>query len=168
MKPALDRQSSSLEVSNSEVSNQKQAKENSSSYALTQAQLNYAKEASLQIDKGDRVWEQGNLDEAIACYRQAIKLAPRLVEAHHKIALALKQQGNLEESSKYYRQAIALNIPPEESAQLASDSDPDVGAALKSRTQVPTTRLANGYSPVQKSEVKTHYSLLITYYSLLF
>jgi tetratricopeptide (TPR) repeat protein/GT2 family glycosyltransferase len=152
MKPALDRQSSSLEVSNSEVSNQKQAKENSSSYALTQAQLNYAKEASLQIDKGDRVWEQGNLDEAIACYRQAIKLAPRLVEAHHKIALALKQQGNLEESSKYYRQAIALNIPPEESAQLASDSDPDVGAALKSRTQVPTTRLANGYSPSQDSE----------------
>jgi len=49
------------------------------------------------------------LEEAIACYRQAIKLDPKLAPAHSNLGNVLFHQGKLEEAIACYRQAIKLD-----------------------------------------------------------
>ena len=50
--------------------------------------------------------EQGRLDEAIAAFRQAIRLKPDLAEAHSGLGDALAAQGKLDEAISACRQAI--------------------------------------------------------------
>ncbi len=58
------------------------------------------------IEIGDRYWQQENIAEAIAYYRQAVQIDPKCLKACQKLATALKQQGNLEEAAGYLHQAI--------------------------------------------------------------
>ena len=58
---------------------------------------------------GNALHHQGQLDEAIACYRQAIELDPKLAVAHNNLGVALKQQGRLDEAIAEGRQAIELD-----------------------------------------------------------
>lgn len=51
---------------------------------------------------------QGNIHEAIGCYRRAIKLKPDVVEAHYFLANALREIGSMNEAAASYRQAIKL------------------------------------------------------------
>jgi predicted TPR repeat methyltransferase len=46
------------------------------------------------------------LDEAVACYRQALVLKPDFTEAHYNLGTALKDQGKLDEAVACYRQAL--------------------------------------------------------------
>ena len=48
------------------------------------------------------------LDDAIACFRRAIKLAPNHVEAHNNLANALREQGKVSEAIASWRRAVAL------------------------------------------------------------
>jgi serine/threonine-protein kinase len=51
---------------------------------------------------------KGNLDEAIAEYRKAIRLQPDYAEAHFNLGNALRDKGKLNEAIEHYRQAICL------------------------------------------------------------
>ena len=51
---------------------------------------------------GAAVAEQGNLDEAVACYRRAMELKPDHVDAHLNHALALLLMGRFDEAWPEY------------------------------------------------------------------
>ena len=52
--------------------------------------------------------DQGKLEEAIASYRQAVRLKPDYAEAYNNLGNALKDQGKLEEAIASYQQALRL------------------------------------------------------------
>ncbi len=123
LKSPLDRPSSSEVSNNEQLVIQPKPTENQDDPALVKVPLNPNVDRPDVIQQGDRAWKKGQLDEAIAFYRQAIQLAPNSAKVYHKIALLLKQQGNLEKASQYYRKAILLNLSPEEARSLElSDS----------------------------------------------
>jgi protein O-GlcNAc transferase len=51
---------------------------------------------------------QEKLDDAIASYREAIRLKPDYAEAHFNLGSALAQQGNLEEAEDAFEEARRL------------------------------------------------------------
>ena len=51
---------------------------------------------------------QGNLDEAIACYRRALELGPDYAQAHNNLGVACKERGNLDEAIACCRRAVEL------------------------------------------------------------
>jgi Flp pilus assembly protein TadD len=51
---------------------------------------------------------QGKVEEAIAQYREALRLKPDYVEAHMNLGLKLSGQGKLEEAIAQYREALRL------------------------------------------------------------
>ncbi len=54
-------------------------------------------------------WKQiGNLDEAIASYRQALEIDPAYYLAHNNLANALAAQGNVNEAVAHYRRALQI------------------------------------------------------------
>ena len=53
--------------------------------------------------------KEGKLDQAAACFRQALALKPDYADAYSNLGNALWAQGALEEAGSCYRQAIALN-----------------------------------------------------------
>ena len=55
-----------------------------------------------------RPGSQGKLEEAIAAYREAIRLQPDYADAHTNLGIALHAQGKLEEAIAAYRTAIRL------------------------------------------------------------
>ncbi|OZH54336.1 hypothetical protein AFK68_11600 [Hydrocoleum sp. CS-953] len=57
---------------------------------------------------GKTLEQQDSLNEAISCYRMAIKLDNNSSEAYQNLGEALKQQGNLEEATVCFRKAIEL------------------------------------------------------------
>ncbi|MEL6931050.1 MAG: tetratricopeptide repeat protein [Cyanobacteria bacterium J06600_6] len=78
-----------------------------------------------QLTQADRLWEQGQIDEALAVYNSTIKNNPNLSEiqqrlagrikqqgelavAYEKLAVGLKNKGKIEQAANYYRQAINL------------------------------------------------------------
>ena len=71
----------------------------------------------------DRIWQgmklekQGKLNEAIAFYLKAIDLNPESIQAHQKLAKALKKQGKLTEAKLYSQRAD--NLPKLKSNSLA-------------------------------------------------
>src|SRR5262249_16046235 len=48
------------------------------------------------------------LEDAVACYRQALHLQPDLVDAHHNLGNALRAQGRLAEALACYDHALRL------------------------------------------------------------
>ncbi|MFI5455633.1 MAG: tetratricopeptide repeat protein [Isosphaerales bacterium] len=50
---------------------------------------------------------QDKLDEAIACYREAIRLRSNYADAHNDLGIALARQNRFEEAAASYRQALA-------------------------------------------------------------
>ena len=52
--------------------------------------------------------EQGKLDEAVACCRRALELAPDFAEAHNNLGVAFKEQGKLDEAVACYCRAREL------------------------------------------------------------
>src|SRR5258708_34810177 len=55
---------------------------------------------------GNALNDLGRLEEAIACYQQALVLMPDLVQAHNNIAVVLWNQSKLEEAKVIFRQII--------------------------------------------------------------
>ncbi|MBE9095731.1 tetratricopeptide repeat protein [Tychonema sp. LEGE 07203] len=53
---------------------------------------------------------QGNLDEAIAAYRKAIKLNPDCSATHNNLGDALAKTSKVDEASQAYRRAIELEV----------------------------------------------------------
>ena len=78
-----------------------------------------------RIAQADRLWEQGQFDEALTIYNSVIKDNPNLPEiqqrlagrikqqgelavAYERLATGLKNKGKIEQAANYYRQAINL------------------------------------------------------------
>ena len=57
---------------------------------------------------GAALRDQGKLDEAAACFRQAVERKPDYAEAHNNLGNALRDQGELEEAIACYRRALEL------------------------------------------------------------
>ena len=57
---------------------------------------------------GNVLADQGKLDEAVADYREALRLERNYSEAHYNLGLALATQGKLDEAIVHYREAIRL------------------------------------------------------------
>ena len=98
---------------------------NDSDSAIEPSKPNLSKSWEAQIDRADRLWEQGKLSEALAVYGLAIEENPNLLEiqqrlagrlkqqgdlavAYEKLATGLKNQGKIEQAANYYRQAIHI------------------------------------------------------------
>jgi len=58
---------------------------------------------------GNGLRRQGNLDEAIACYQQALQVKPNYVEARVNLGAAFREQGNFAAAVACYQQALRLN-----------------------------------------------------------
>ena len=52
--------------------------------------------------------KQGNLEEATALFREAVRLKPDFAEAHNNLGLALQEQGQLAAAVAQYQQALRL------------------------------------------------------------
>lgn len=57
---------------------------------------------------GNEFGRQGRVEEAIACYRNAILLNPQFIKAYLNLAEALEQRGEWQEAGQYYRQVLHL------------------------------------------------------------
>jgi len=64
--------------------------------------------AVAQKNLGNALQQQGQLEEAITCYQQAIKIKPDYVDAYYNLGNALQQQGQLEKAITCYQQAIKI------------------------------------------------------------
>ncbi len=65
-------------------------------------------DAVAHINLGIALGNQGKLEEAIAAYREAIRLKPDYADAHNNLGIALGKQGKLEEAVAEFRTAIRL------------------------------------------------------------
>jgi len=66
-------------------------------------------DAEICFFEGNRHMLGGEADQAETCFREAIRLAPDLSEAHANLALLLDQAGSKTEAEEHYRRAIACN-----------------------------------------------------------
>ena len=51
---------------------------------------------------------QGQVDEAVRYYQEALRAKPRDAEAHHNLGHALAQQGRRSEAAEHFRRALAI------------------------------------------------------------
>ena len=82
--------------------------------------------------------DQGEADEAVACYRRALELKPDYAEAHNNLGIVLTAQGHLDEAVACGRRALELKPDyPEAHKTLAdalcSSRSPDEAVALYRR-----------------------------------
>src|SRR4029453_6709410 len=61
------------------------------------------------LNLGAPLFAQNKLDEAIACFRQALAIAPEHDAAHNNLGAALRQQGKLDEAIGEFRKTIDIN-----------------------------------------------------------
>ena len=57
---------------------------------------------------GSALHSQGRLNEALSCYRKALRLKPDMPDIHYNIAASLQSQGRLDEAMSHYHDAIKL------------------------------------------------------------
>jgi serine/threonine-protein kinase len=65
--------------------------------------------SAVSFENGNALKGQGKLDEAIAAYREAIKVRPSFLEGYAALVDALKVQGKLDKVTAEYREATRLN-----------------------------------------------------------
>ena len=65
--------------------------------------------ANLDITEGREALDKGDLEQASAKFRHAIKLQPESSDAQHYLGIALEKQGDMEGASDAYEKAVDLN-----------------------------------------------------------
>ncbi len=65
--------------------------------------------SAVYTQMGDALKNKRQLDEAIACFRQAIALDPKAVGPHFALGLALRTKGQPDEAIASFRKTLALN-----------------------------------------------------------
>jgi tetratricopeptide (TPR) repeat protein len=64
--------------------------------------------ADMCNNQGAACEREGKLDEACACYHEALRLHPNFAAAHNNLAIVLEKQGHLDEAIAHYREALRL------------------------------------------------------------
>ena len=64
--------------------------------------------AAFHNNLGLALQNQGNFEEAVACYRRAMALRPDYAEANHNLGTVFRYQGKLSEALTCYRRALEL------------------------------------------------------------
>ncbi|MGK7936897.1 MAG: tetratricopeptide repeat protein, partial [Xenococcaceae cyanobacterium] len=78
-----------------------------------------------QLQLGDKLYHQGELEQALSYYRRAIEIDDKSTQAHQKLAMALQKSGNLPEAMIHYRKAIVLNNSRENIKEEKKSLSPD-------------------------------------------
>ena len=79
------------------------------------------RDAAMWNNMGYLVFLQGRLDQAISCFRAALKVDPGFARAHYNLGLALAGQGQRPAAVEQYQSAIALApLDPEPYRSLAA------------------------------------------------
>ncbi|MGK7893918.1 MAG: tetratricopeptide repeat protein [Xenococcus sp. (in: cyanobacteria)] len=110
---------------------------------------------------GERACEQGNLQQALKYYQQAVQLAPNFGQAYQRLAALTEKMGLWQESTIYYRQLLQLKdsaavsaLPPARKQlslrQYFSQNSPN--QALKSALQTTTALPAANSADYQASQ----------------
>jgi Tfp pilus assembly protein PilF len=60
------------------------------------------------VEEGNKLFAQGQWEQAKAQYEAAIKVQPELAEAHYDLALTLERLGNKKEATAHYKEAANL------------------------------------------------------------
>ena len=68
-----------------------------------------AKNARTYMEEGNRLKEEGKLEDAIICHRQAIEINPKLFRSYYELGNLLQQQKKWQEAIAFYHQAIEIN-----------------------------------------------------------
>ena len=64
--------------------------------------------AQEHFEVGNYLWQKGWANEAITCYRRAVRFAPEWIEAYEQLGDSLIRQGQWQEGSKYMQKAREL------------------------------------------------------------
>ncbi|MBM4134702.1 MAG: tetratricopeptide repeat protein [Nitrospira sp.] len=64
--------------------------------------------AVMAVEEGNKLFAQGQWEQAKAQYEAAIKVQPDLAEAHYDLALTLERLGNKKEATAHYKEAANL------------------------------------------------------------
>jgi protein O-mannosyl-transferase len=122
-------------------------------HALAIAERSNFKSSVAHYNLGKTVGSRGDLEEAIAHYRQALQIDPAYAKAHNNLGNALFVRGELEEAIEHYRQALKID-PAHAKAHY------NLGVALTRRGDLEEAighfRRAVGIDPAY---VKAHYNL---------
>lgn len=68
-----------------------------------------AQNARTYMEKGNRLKDEGKLEDAIICHRQAIAINPKLFKSCYELGNLLQQQQKWQEAITFYHQAIEIN-----------------------------------------------------------
>ena len=90
-------------------------------------------EAVAHNNRGVALHEEGDIEGALAEYRQAISIDPSYANAHFNLGLAHHDQGRIDLAIASYREALRLD-PTDPEAHL------NLGAALRRRAWPRTPR----------------------------
>ncbi|MGE5657707.1 MAG: tetratricopeptide repeat protein [Actinomycetota bacterium] len=82
-------------------------------------------EKHLQL--GNSLYKQGQLTQAMACYRRAIEFNPNFAGAYQNLGKALKQQGKWEEAEACFRRAMEINCQGNLSSEHSGENSRSVG-----------------------------------------
>ena len=78
-------------------------------YVLTVAERAYFKSSVAHNNLGAVLVKQGELEDAVEHYREALRIDPAYAEAHNNLGVALIERGELEAAVEHYREALRIN-----------------------------------------------------------
>lgn len=107
--------------------------------------------AEALLERGAKLHRQGKLEEAIAAYREAIRIKPDLAEAYGGVGAVLQAQGKMEEASAEYRTAIRL-MP----ADVEAHTGPTLNRQEKPEEEIAELRTVIRLKP---DDAIAHYNL---------
>ena len=65
-------------------------------------------EARAHLERGQRLYDQGQVNEAIAEWQETIRLAPQAARAHHRLGVAWRDRGEQTKAIAAFREALRL------------------------------------------------------------
>jgi predicted O-linked N-acetylglucosamine transferase (SPINDLY family) len=74
-----------------------------------ESQPSSIEQSNVSKSQGDSYFDQGKLDEAVACYREAITLNPDHAKAHNNLGGVYREQNLLADAERHFRRAVELS-----------------------------------------------------------